>query len=390
MLQKLVVGFSLLVLRGEASCGASCCSCLSGGGGTGCASECNGCTSACQSCVQYGGGSGCLADGRCSCSSPAPTPTPTPSPSPSPGSQVRGTWIPTSFVSSEQAAKDLTRSLAAKGVTRLYVDVWNNGRAYFDSPAIRAFAGDAAIGPDHLAWFSKAARALEPPLEVYAWFEYGFMACYGASSGNAFAEAADAAGWLIGEHGGWQWMDPAKATPLLEQMLTEATSSAYAGILAQLDDHFACPAEFAQCTAAVMDAAAVRLSKVAHSLSPAPLDFATSSLNVGWDAWAKQGLFAEFAPQLYTASSTSFTSALAYTKSKIPSAAFAKLVVGVRVDGSGSPTTWAEVDKMLDTASSEGVGVCAWYANGITNLYPDQFAAKWSASSMNQTTELSV
>lgn len=281
-------------------------------------------------------------------------------------------------------------SLAAKGVTRLYVDVWNNGRAYFNSPALREFAGDAALGPDHLSWFLQASQALGQTMEIYAWFEYGFMACYGASSGNAFAEVADAAGWLIGQHGGWQWMDPTKATPLLEQMLIEATSSAYAGVLAQLDDHFACPAELASCTAAAMDAAAVRLSKVAHSLSPAPLDFAAGTLNVGWDSWAKQGLFEEIAPQLYTSSSASFKSALAYTKSAIPTTAFANMVVGIRVDGSGSPTAWTEVEQMLDTARGEGVGVCIWYANGITNLYPDQFAAKWSANERNETTVMSI
>lgn len=356
----------------------SCCSCLTGGGGTDCVSDCGGCSADCQNCVKYGGGGGCVAQGRCSCGSPGPSP---PSP-PGPSAQIRGTWIPTSFVSSEQAAIDLVQSLAATGVTRIYVDVWNNGKAYFDSPAIRAFAGDAAIGPDHLAWFAQAARANAQPLEVYAWFEYGFMACYGDSpAGNAFAEAADAAGWLIGQHGGWQWMDPAKATPLLEQMLTEATSSAYAGIVAQLDDHFACPAELGTCSAAAMDTAAVRLSKIARSLAPAPIDFAKGTLNVGWVSWAEQGLFAEYVPQLYSSSSASFSQALAYTKSMIPSSAFANLVAGVRVDGSGSPTAWEEVDKMLDEASSQGVGASVWYADGITNLYPDEFAAKWSKAS---------
>lgn len=49
-------------------CSDTCCSCIEGGGGAGCASRCSTCSSDCYSCVEYGGGQGCIDDGRCSCS----------------------------------------------------------------------------------------------------------------------------------------------------------------------------------------------------------------------------------------------------------------------------------------------------------------------------------
>lgn len=61
--------FAIIITGVASSCSDSCCSCITGGGGSACASKCTSCSSDCQSCVEYGGGSGCIDDGRCDCSS---------------------------------------------------------------------------------------------------------------------------------------------------------------------------------------------------------------------------------------------------------------------------------------------------------------------------------
>ena len=155
-------------------------------------------------------------------------------------SRVRAVWVPASFdAESRESVARVVAQLAASGVNRIYVDVWNNGRAYFDSPSLRAYAGAEAIGPDLLRWYLDAAPQ---GIEVHAWLEYGFMACWGKISGNLFAEAALRDGMLIGHHGVWHWLDPLRAAPLLSSMIGEIHERY--GVPAQLDDHFGCPHEF--------------------------------------------------------------------------------------------------------------------------------------------------
>lgn len=174
-------------------------------------------------------------------------------------------------------------------------------------------------------------------------------------------------------------MHPGSSVGLLKEMVQDLLS-AYPGVVPQLDDHFACPSEFASCTKELMDSTAEEMSQVVRSLSPAPLDFAANTLNVDWSAWASRGLFAELVPQLYYSAQSSFQSQLQKTKATISSAAYANLLVGVRVDGSGAPTAWSEAEQMLKTLDSEGLGAVIWYANGIINLYPDEFQQRWGPS----------
>lgn len=285
--------------------------------------------------------------------------------------QVRAVWLPVS--ENTVPISTLLGQLAGVGVNRVYVDVWNNGRAYYNSSAVRAFAGDEALGPDLLREATASAPA---GLEVHAWLEYGLMACYGATTGNPFAEAAEQAGWIIGEHAGWQWMEPSKAAPLLHEMINEIAAGY--GVPAQLDDHFACPAELPTCSSEKMDDASEEVAKasVRPSLSPAPLAFSRQNLNVDWAQWARDGRFTEYVPQLYTTDATAFASDLKATLAAVP--ASTTIVAGLRVDGSGSPTPWAAVEGMLNSADEQRVGVSVWYADGAVRLYPSQFRARWA------------
>ena len=289
---------------------------------------------------------------------------------------VRATWLPTSVrIAAPSDMRELLHQLADTGVNRIYLDVWNNGVAYFNSSVVRKLAGPGAISTDRLR-MAVAAAASMSGFEVVAWMEYGLMACYGSVQGNAFAEAATARGWVIGSSGGWSWLDPPAASPLLASMIQEI--EARYGVATQLDDHFACPSELAACSAAKMDAAALTVSTLSRriSLSPAPIRFANESLSVDWVGWSQRKLFDEFVPQLYTTHPDSFADALLDVLDQLPQRS--QLVAGVRVDGSGLPTPWVNVSQMLDTASAASVGVAIWYSDAISRLFATQFRAKWS------------
>lgn len=296
-----------------------------------------------------------------------------------------GTWIPSSYASSSlNEVFDTVLSLHNEGVNRIYVDVWNNGHAYFASQTLSDYAGPGALGDDRLAWYSDAVQALNArddsgsPMELHAWFEYGLMACYGSSTeGNAFASAAEDSGWILGASGGWMWMDPSSgATDLLAEMLKEALSyPAVSGV--QLDDHFACPVSLA-CDVSAMDRAARTVVTQAEkvSLAPAPLTFALDNYNVNWTQWVEQSYFEEYTPQLYTASAVDFNASLTETLAALPPST--TILAGIRVDGSGSPTSWNSTTLMLDAADHSGVAPVIWYAHGILDLYPTEFQERWA------------
>jgi len=293
---------------------------------------------------------------------------------------VRATWLPVSVpVASPAAMQALLLELADIGVNMVYIDVWNNGVAYFNSTAVRRFAGERAVSADDRLRWAVDAASLLTGLEVAAWIEYGLMACHGPIAGNIFAEAAQSSGWIIGQSGGWQWLDPPAAVPLLASMASEI-GMGY-GVRIQLDDHFACPAALPLCSEAKMDVAARAISAIGQhvSLSPSPAAFAQQKFHVNWLSWAAQGLFEEFVPQLYTESATAFEDALHVTLNEMPLHS-PPVVAGIRVDGSGDPTSWTEVSRMLDVTASANAtkGVAIWYADGICKLYPSSFKAKWA------------
>ena len=294
---------------------------------------------------------------------------------------VRATWLPVSVsVATPTDMQNLLVRLSASGVNRVYVDVWNNGRAFFNSSSVSRFAGTEALAADRLRWATDAAAYLDVGLEIVAWMEYGLMACFGAIAG-AFAEAAQKKGWIIGSSGGWQWLDPTAATPLLVAMVNEIGQQY--GVPVQLDDHFACPAALATCSASKMHAAARVMSSArpTHlSLSPAPAAFALQHYNVDWPSWAQEGLFDEVVPQLYTAASATFEDELHEAVATVPRAL--DFVAGIRADGSGQPTPWTELSRMLDIAVASQVGAAVWFTDGILNLYPEEFKAKWSRGAL--------
>ena len=101
---------------------------------------------------------------------------------------MQAVWLPIQYncTTSDDVTRTV-RSLKLQGVTRIYVDVWNNGVTYFNSSTMREIAGGSSVGQDVLLWTLTAANELG--IEVVAWFEYGIMCSYGTLENN-FAKTA--------------------------------------------------------------------------------------------------------------------------------------------------------------------------------------------------------
>lgn len=275
------------------------------------------------------------------------------------------------------------QALAAAGVNRVYLDVWNQGKVYFNSSTMANLVGTAGLGTDQLSW--GVANARQNGLQVFAWFEYGFMSAYG-SPDNAFAQYAQQQGWQLGTtSNGFVWLDASNPSVVnfLGNIMADAVNN-YNLDGVQLDDHFAYPVELAGSNTGVMTTAAEGVRKIVRgvssaslSLAPNPYSTSVNSFNVDWVKWADLGLFSEYAPQLYTSTFSSFQTDLSETLSAAPSSLDQYLIIGLRCDGSGGSTSWDDLSQMISTTASNNLGVSIWYANGILNTYPSQFQTVW-------------
>eukprot|EP01100_Stratorugosa_tubuloviscum_P002345 TRINITY_DN1547_c0_g1_i1.p1 TRINITY_DN1547_c0_g1~~TRINITY_DN1547_c0_g1_i1.p1 ORF type:complete len:332 (-),score=170.46 TRINITY_DN1547_c0_g1_i1:69-1064(-) len=293
---------------------------------------------------------------------------------------IRATWVSIyKHNTSPQDTYNSFQQLKSNGVNRVYVDVWNNGIVYFNSSTMRNFAGNGCIGPDHLQWAVDAGSQLG--LQVYAWFEYGLMACYGTSATGTFATTASKKGWLIGSADSFMWMNAKNDDVLnfLAGILHDALN--YHGLAGvQLDDHFAQPVSLIGKNSAVMTDAAKKI--ISHvnapgriSLSPATLSYALSNYNVDWGSWSRSNIgFFEYVPQIYRTDYSSFSSELSYTIQQVGTKT---LLAGVRCNGSGANTAWSQLSQMITLAQNDGIGVVVWYSVGIIETYPSQFKQLW-------------
>ena len=198
-----------------------------------------------------------------------------------PAKDVLATWISRyeGCRSPSEAAQTL-ETLARKGVNRIYVDVFANGNAYFQSPSRTRTRCDLVV------ICSPAASMLRgyTMWDTWAWFEYGLMSS--TSTLTAFGKYAQAKGWNIGSHGGFYWMDPQNprwGTFSSVSSMILCTPICRLGRV-QLDDHFATPSGLGQRSAA-LQALAHKLTAAVDlpvSLAPAAPDFPKSSLQVDW------------------------------------------------------------------------------------------------------------
>lgn len=218
--------------------------------------------------------------------------------SPLVSSLMRAVWLPIQYkcVTQQDVSKTIN-GLKAQGVTRVYVDVWNNGVTYFNSSTMRELVGPAGLGQDVLQWTLDAATPLG--IEVVAWFEYGLMASYTSTfDSNNFAKIAAAKGWILGVADNFHWMDgriadvQAFVVGIIKDAQTEYGSKGLLGV--QWDDHFSFPQSLGGSVSVmtgiartVRDAFKVAHADALYSLSPATLDVALNTYNVDWAAWAE-------------------------------------------------------------------------------------------------------
>ena len=107
---------------------------------------------------------------------------------------MQASWLPVSYeMVNSSTVMTLVSTLKSRGVTRIYVDVWNQGRVFFESQTMDSLVPSGAGTPqDNLKWTLDAARQIGG-MEVYAWFEYGLIAAYGEIN-NDFAHEAKSRG----------------------------------------------------------------------------------------------------------------------------------------------------------------------------------------------------
>jgi len=304
-------------------------------------------------------------------------------------SLMRATWLPVSYrMNNESSVFSLMSDLKEAGVDRVYVDVWNQGKVYFMSNTMNSLLPDGTgCGPDYLEFALNAANKLGG-MNVYAWFEYGLIAAYGDIN-NDFARKAQEKGWILGQEGqGFVWMDPDNGEVLsflvgiLNDSWTNYSEKGLKGV--QLDDHFSSPVSLGKNTESMTSAMKYvhesMSSKVVLSLSPSTLDQALYTYNVDWNAWGVDGYYNEVIPQLYRSSSSQFEKVFDDTW-KGMSVQTRRLfnAAGIRVDGSGEPTPWIDVQESIEYCDRSGVGSSVWYAHGIVELYNEQFKEIWGA-----------
>ena len=297
----------------------------------------------------------------------------------------RATWVPTSWGDGSAASADSTfATFKSQGVNRVYIDVWNNGKTYFNSSTMYALIGNAGIGSNQLKWGADAASKYG--IELFAWFEYGLMASYGGPTSNAFAQKANSLGWVSGQADGFTWMNPSNQQVInfIGGILVDAMRAEPRLKGVQLDDHFAAPSSIAGSSVSAMTNCAQKVRGIFRasssgllSLAPNPLSTSISKYNVDWKAWANQGLFSEYAPQLYTASSSTFQSLLTSTLNDIPASIHPYMLAGIRCNGAGAATSWDSLSSQINYTTQKGVGVAVWYGQCINELYRSQFAALW-------------
>jgi len=308
---------------------------------------------------------------------------------------LQATWLPVQYQCyNSSSVLSVFQSLKNKGVSRVYVDVWNNGQVYFNSPTMLNSVGVGGYaGFDLLGWSLDAGASTG--IEVMAWFEYGLMAAYTSfQDTNAFPIYAKSKGWVVGEYNSFVWMDASRMEVLdfISGIMIDAikgySKKGLKGV--QLDDHFAQPIALGGNINGMNNAMSVISNRVRQvcldnqiksvlSLAPATLDFALQNYAVDWAKWGDNGWYDEVIPQLYRSDFSAFKTAFDWTNGNLtnPATKAKWIASGLRLDGSGSPTTWDQLSKMIDYTTDNNVGSTVWYARGIIETYPSQFGPVW-------------
>ncbi len=352
--------------------------------------------------------------------------------------EVRGTWLTTTgpdHIRSGANTAAVVSDLRGIGLNTVYVETWKNGYTNFPSQTLSSLTG----GPNRSPFLGSRDLVQETSIQAHrngmqyiGWFEYGFAAQFvgvGGSPSNPLATTMRDQGWLLRDSSGaygnssnqFAWMNP--AVPEVRQFLIDLTVEAvqrYDLDGVQFDDRLAWPKEFGwdSTTAAIYLAEtgrslpgsvndsnfrAWRQSKVTlfaeeltaaveaarpgmHvSVAPSVTSFSDSEYNAPWPQWQNAGLFDEYTPQVYRESIASFNATIGAQLAPFDPGQRDELVVGLRANGTGSNTPYADLELMIDRVRLEGAaGHSLWYSSAVRDLYGSQLTDYYDVAGQGQ------
>ncbi len=344
--------------------------------------------------------------------------------------EVRGTWLTTTgpdHIRSGVNTASVMADLRGVGLNTVYVETWKNGYTNFPSPTLAAFTG----GPDRAPYLGTTRDLVEETLiqaqrnqlNYVGWFEYGLAAEYvgaGGSPASPLGRKMRDNGWLLkdqsGQFGnssnGYAWMNP--AVPEVRQLMIDITLEAverYDLDGVQFDDRLAWPREFGwdSTTASLYlqetgrtlptnvndanfrnwrqekvtlfaqeltSAIAAARPDLLLSVSPSVTNFSDVNYNAEWPRWQDDGLFDEYAVQVYRDNYASFNSTLTSQVSQFSPSQRGELVVGLRGNGTGANTPIADLELMINRSREVGAGGHAiFYSKAVRDDYRAQLTA---------------
>lgn len=353
--------------------------------------------------------------------------------------EVRGTWLTTTgpdHIRTGANTDAVMADLRQIGLNTVYTETWKNGYTNFPSQTLKAIIGttdrNPTIGTSRDLVQETLIQAHRRGMAYYGWFEYGAMSQYigdGGNPNNPLSNYMKSRGWLLqnqageyadGTNGGFAFMNV--AVPEVRQFMISMTLEAVNrydldGI--QFDDHMAWPVNFGfdattmnLYTAETGNSApssptnssfslwrqqkvtafanelytAVKTARpeIEFSVSPSITTFSTTNYNANWPAWESQGLFDEFAIQMYRSSLSSFNGIVNAQVTPFKPNDLDKLVFGLRINPDPS-TPYADLEAMIERSRIEGAaGHSLWFSSGVRDLYKNQLTDFYDVASQGQ------
>ena len=335
--------------------------------------------------------------------------------------EIRGVWVARDGLTSRSQIQTTLDRLQAANINLVAVNVWSRGYALWPSDVLQATCGvrqdPGFVGRDPLQEFLTEAH--RRGIQVEAWFEYGFMACW-----SGWFPGASGNGPVLTAHPDWAAMDQsgnirvsdgnggyftwlAHEHPAAQQFLIDLTTE----LVARYDvdgvqwDRIRYPSlafgydptTVARYRAAngnqspptnpnhsawkrwradglnafalqLAQAIRARRSTVAITNAPVPADTAYNSYLQDWPQWLVAGAVDFVYPQIYRTTIADYTALLNLNLARVRTQDRARLAPGIRAI-SGTPT--ADVLAMVALNRQWNLsGSVFWYAEGLYDDLP--------------------
>jgi len=346
-------------------------------------------------------------------------------------------------IASPERSAQTMRRLREIGLNTVYVEVWKNGYTQFPSQVLQRTLGVAQRPSATLQDPGDKPLALPPRdllqetlieahrqgLNYVGWFEYGFMAAHKSTMNHLRRMKPE---WLSRDiqgnevaPNGFVWLNPLH--PEARRFLLELTLEAiqrYDMDGVQFDDRIVWPyitmgydaytrqvyASEHQGRQPPTDARdpgwmrwrADKLNALAQefvsalraarpgmlvSLSPAVYPWSFEHYLLEWPLWARwpaASRWDEYVPQAYRMSYAAFQSTWQeQTQALQDTGAYRaqELVAGIRIQGDGPDSSWAQLrDSMLLARREGNGGHVLWFSRGVLDLYATELTAFYASS----------